>query len=311
MIDYHGLAKSFGDVDALRGVSLQVEAGECVGLIGPNGAGKTTTLKILATLTKPDEGRARVGGWDVVDDPREVRRLVGFMPDVFNSYGDLAVRHLLEYYASLVGLRGDRRKSTVADVLDLVDLSHKADSLVHGLSRGVKQRLCLAKTLLHDPAVLLLDEPASGLDPRARIEIRALLQALRGMGKTILISSHILEDLEEICDRVAIVESGKYLTEGSVDHLKSHFARGRRIRIRVRGGTKAAERAAEVLAAHPLVVEVLAEGENVFATKGDDVDDLSPAIGDLIGAGVSLVSFVEEEAKLEHIFLEATKGEVS
>ncbi len=311
MIEFKDLSKSFGDVAALQSVSLAIDAGECVGLIGPNGAGKTTTLRILATLTKPDSGTARVAGHDLAAEPREVRKLMGFLPDVFESYGDLRVLHFLDYYAAMAGLRGSRRRRTVQEVLELVDLTPKSDAAVHSLSRGVKQRLCLAKTLLHDPAVLLLDEPASGLDPRARIEIRALLQTLREMGKTILISSHILSDLDEICDRVAIVEGGRFIKEGSVTALKAASSERKQVRVQLRGDAPEVEKAFEILSAHPLVGQVTSNGNTLVIQKADGVEDLTPAMSALIDAGMSLVSFAEEEAGLEQVFLEATRGEIS
>src|SRR5581483_2405639 len=217
MIEVQGLKKRFGSLEAVRRVDLTVAKGECFGLIGPNGAGKTTTLKVLATLVKPDEGVALVDGLNVAEQPRLVRKVVGYMPDIFQSYGDMTVLHYLDYYAALVGLQGTNRVKHVDEVLELVG----------GLSRGVKQRLCLAKTLLHEPKVLLLDEPASGLDPRARIEIRMLLKELRRMGKTIVISSHILEDLEEICDRIAVIEHGTVVVQGEVAELKRQIFKTR------------------------------------------------------------------------------------
>ncbi len=307
MIEVVGLQKRFGPTEAVRLIDLSVRAGECFGLIGPNGAGKTTTLKALATLIKPDRGRLMIDGIDVVAEPRRVRRVVGYMPDIFQSYGDLKVTHYLDYYAGMVGLEGDARVRQVEQVLELTDLIPKRDSQVGGLSRGVKQRLCLAKTLLHDPKVLLLDEPASGLDPRARIEIRVLLKVLRGMGKTVVISSHILEDLEEICDRVAVIEAGRCVATGEVADLKQQARRGRRFVIEPRGDVQAAR---DKLALRTdVVTEATVDGRRVLLTPA--VDDDAPILRLLLDEGVSVRAFREEVPDLHEVFLELTSGEVT
>ena len=308
MIEVKGLKKRFGNVDAVKHVDLSVNRGECLGLIGPNGAGKTTTLKTLATLVKPDEGTATVDGIDVADEPRRVRRVVGYMPDIFQSYGDMSVLHYLDYYASLVGLKGAQRVKHVGEVLELVDLSPKQSALVGGLSRGVKQRLCLAKTLLHEPKVLLLDEPASGLDPRARIEIRMLLKELRRMGKTIVISSHILEDLEEICDRVAVIEHGRVVVQGAIADLKRQLNRARRYQVEPRENP---ERVHELLVQHPEAArDVVRDGRFVHFAPPEN-EDAARALRVLLDASVSLRAFREEETALAEVFLELTRGEVS
>ncbi len=312
MIRIQGLHKRFGPVEAVRGVDLEIEAGECFGLIGPNGAGKTTTLKVLATLVKPDQGTATVDGLNVVDEPARVRGLVGYMPDIFQSYGDLQVIHYLDYFAALVGLRRRERVRQVDEVLELVDLQPKRTALVGGLSRGVKQRLCLAKTLLHDPKVLLLDEPASGLDPRARIEIRLLLKVLRSeMGKTIIISSHILEDLEEICDRVAVIEAGKAIAVGRVAELKSAASRSRGLRF-VLEPVEHPEEAVAALRGHPDVIsEVVVEGPIVVITPRPDVKDERPILQLILEQDIRLLSFREQVPDLHEVFLELTSGEVT
>jgi ABC-2 type transport system ATP-binding protein len=310
VIEVTGLQKRFGPTEAVRRIDLRVEAGECFGLIGPNGAGKTTTLKALATLIKPDAGRLLVDGVDVVAEPARVRRLVGYMPDIFQSYGDLKVIHYLDYYAALVGLVGDARVRQVEEVLELVDLQGKRDALVGGLSRGVKQRLCLAKTLLHDPKVLLLDEPASGLDPRARIEIRVLLKVLRGeMGKTIVISSHILEDLEEICDRVAVIEAGTCVAVGRVDELKDETRRARRYILEPRGDP--AEAAAKLRTRPDVVAEATVEGRRVLVVPAGEVTSELPLLRALVDLELSVRALREESPDLHEVFLELTRGEVS
>jgi ABC-2 type transport system ATP-binding protein len=310
LIEVRGLHKRFGPTEAVRRIDLTVGAGQCFGLIGPNGAGKTTTLKALATLIKPDRGVLRVDGIDVVAEPRRVRRILGYMPDVFQSYGDLKVVHYLDYYAGLVGLDRQRRVKQVEEVLELVDLQPKRDALVGGLSRGVKQRLCLAKTLLHDPKVLLLDEPASGLDPRARIEIRVLLKVLRSeMGKTIIISSHILEDLEEICDRVAVIEAGTVVAEGDVAGLKAATRRSVRWLIEPRDDP---QRVAAVLAARADVIgEAVVDGRRVRLVPATGVTSEAQVLRLLLDENIGMHSFREEVPDLHEVFLELTTGEVS
>jgi ABC-2 type transport system ATP-binding protein len=209
-----GLVKRYPGTVAVAGLDLDIAEGEIFGLVGPNGAGKTTTLRILATLLKPTAGEAEIAGINVRRDPDAARRVLGFMPDVFGVYDDMRVWEYLDFFARCYGIPAARRRRMIGDLLDLVDLGGKRDSYVQGLSRGMQQRLCLAHTLVHDPSVLLLDEPASGLDPRARVELRELLRELRTLGKTILISSHILPELEELCTSVAIVDHGKVLAEG-------------------------------------------------------------------------------------------------
>ncbi len=311
MIEIVGLEKRFGPVEAVRRIDLQVNAGECFGLIGPNGAGKTTTLKVLATLVKPDRGTATVNGLNVITNPAKVRRLVGYMPDVFQSYGDLKVIHYLDYYAALVGLKRRERVRQVEEVLELVDLQPKRTALVGGLSRGVKQRLCLAKTLLHDPKVLLLDEPASGLDPRARIEIRLLLKVLRSeMGKTIIISSHILEDLEEICDRVAVIEAGRVIAHGEVRELKSRAMRtGLRFMLEPIGDIEVAR---TTLAKRiDLLSDVSIEGRFLRLTPTESVANETDILRLILEEGIRLHSFREQVPDLHEVFLSLTTGEVS
>jgi len=309
MIRIQGLHKRFGPTVAVRGIDLEVGKGECFGLIGPNGAGKTTTLKTLATLVKPDSGSVLVNEIPVEREPRKVRRIVGYMPDIFQSYGDLKVVHYLDYYAGLVGLRRKERVRQVEEVLELTDLQPKREALVGGLSRGVKQRLCLAKTLLHDPLVLLLDEPASGLDPRARIEIRVLLQVLkRDMGKTIVISSHILEDLEEICERVAVYEAGQVVATGAVADLKEKARGAHRYVIEPRGDVAAA---AERLEACAQVESVIREQNRLTLVPTPEVVDDAPILRALLEADVRVRTFREESPDLHDVFLELTRGEVS
>ncbi len=218
-VQIEGLTVSYGKVLAVRGISFEIPKGEVFGFIGPNGAGKSTTIKVLATLLNPDSGRVRIDGIDVPKHPMAIRRRIGYMPDFFGVYEDLSASEYLHFYAAAFQIPRSQRENTIGDVLALTDLTEKAKEPVDSLSRGMKQRLALARVLLHDPDLLLLDEPASGLDPRARIEVRELLKALQGMGKTILISSHILHELAQLCTRIGIIEAGQMVTAGSLEEI--------------------------------------------------------------------------------------------
>jgi ABC-2 type transport system ATP-binding protein len=219
MIQIKDLTKTYRDLTAVRGLNLTIEKGDVFGFIGPNGAGKTTTIKVLATLLEPTTGAAYVDGVDVVRNPLEVRRLIGYMPDFFGVYDDVKVWEYLDFFAAAYKIPVNKRKGIIDDVLELTDLTGKREAYVESLSRGMKQRLCLSKTLVHDPKVLLLDEPASGLDPRARIEFRALLKELQAMGKTIFVSSHILPELADFCNVVGIMERGQLIVSGRVNDI--------------------------------------------------------------------------------------------
>ena len=227
------LRVSYGKFEAVKGISLDIPEGEVFGFIGPNGAGKSSTFRVLATLQPNYRGMALVCGLDVLSQPQQVRDVMGFVPDFFGVYEDLTSLEYLHFFAAAYKLPMSKRKGTIDDVLTLTDMAHKADSAVDSLSRGMKQRLALARVLLHDPKVLLLDEPSSGLDPRARIEMRELLKALRDMGKTILISSHILSELGQLCTRIGIIELGKMVTQGSLDDIYRQLQLMRVIHIRV------------------------------------------------------------------------------
>src|SRR6266403_1293801 len=216
MIETRDLTKTYGDLYALNRLTLKLEKGDVYGFIGPNGAGKTTTMRILATLLNPSWGEASVCGYSIYNGAKDIRRVIGYMPDFFGVYDDMKVIEYLEFFAAAYRIKGPERRKKCDQVLELVDLGYKRDALVTSLSRGMTQRLGLARVLLHEPQVLLLDEPASGLDPRARIEMRGLLKELRNMGKTILVSSHILPELADICNKIGIIERGKLLFDGDV-----------------------------------------------------------------------------------------------
>ncbi len=299
------LTKKYGPLVALDNLPLQLEEGECLGYIGPNGAGKTTTIKILATLLKPTWGEARVCGHVVGYESRMIRPLIGYVPDFFGAYEDMVVQEYLEFFASAYAITGRQRTKVVGDVLELTDLVFKRDAMVDSLSRGMQQRLSIARVLLHDPKVLLLDEPASGLDPRARIEIRELLKELRRMGKTILISSHILHELAELCTTVAILEQGKLLFHGAIQEI---------IR-RVKTGTKLHVRVVEQQDLAALLLERTRGVKGVEMQDGRLVVELSQQTHDFTGIAKVLIDnnfrvqeIKEEEVNLETAFMRLTKG---
>ncbi|MEL6497907.1 MAG: ABC transporter ATP-binding protein [Planctomycetota bacterium] len=317
MIETINLTKRYGELVALDSLNLTIDEGVCYGFIGPNGAGKTTTIKILATLLKPSSGQANVAGRTVGHQNREIRPLIGYVPDFMGAYEDMVVQEYLEFFASAYNIAGDRRRKVVADVLDLTDLSYKATAEVNGLSRGMQQRLSIARVLLHDPKVLLMDEPASGLDPRARIEIRELLKELRRMGKTILISSHILHELAELCNQVGIIERGKLLFSGDVAEILRRARVGRVFHLAVMDRTReAADALAKVPGVSKIAVKAAEEGREAGAdgkfleVTFDDDAPTSPSDmpSVLINNGYRLVTFGEEPVNLETAFMRLTKG---
>jgi ABC-2 type transport system ATP-binding protein len=305
MIEVKQVGRKFGVHEALRDVTLTVEAGDMFGLIGPNGAGKTTLIRILATILPPSSGHASVGGKDVVRHPQEVRRRIGYMPDSFGVYEELRVRHYLEFFAAAYGLKGEKRTSAVDGVLQLVDLTARRDAAIATLSRGMQQRLGLARVLLHDPAVLLLDEPASGLDPRARIEIRALLKELRRMGKTILISSHILADLADLCNKIALIEQGRLVYVGGVREAMERVTSGDVWRIEVADDM---ERAAKVLQGQPFVQSVETSDGQLRVTLRPERREVGALAQVLVTEGLRLTILKMEEATLEDAFLKLTQS---
>jgi ABC-2 type transport system ATP-binding protein len=308
MIETVDLTKKYGDFFALESLTLKLERGDLFGFIGPNGAGKTTTIRILSTLLAPSWGEATVCGHSIYTHPAEIRRAIGYMPDVFGVYDDMRVIEYLEFFAAAYRIDGPQRRRVADRSLELVDLVAKRDELVTSLSRGMTQRLGLARVLLHDPQVLLLDEPASGLDPRARIEMRGLLKRLQAMGKTILVSSHILPELADICNRVGIIEYGRLLACGNVQDLLAQVRGRPTIRIRVAGSAEAAAKALEACA-EALAVTVK-QGE-VLVALADGVTDPSPIAARLVADGHGLVSMQEQEVNLETAFLELTRGSLA
>ena len=304
-----GLVKRYPGTLAVAGLDLNVGPGEIFGLVGPNGAGKTTTLRILATLLAATSGHAEVAGIDVRRNPDAARRVLGFMPDVFGVYDDMKVWEYLDFFARCYGIAAARRRRMIGDLLDLVDLGDKRDSYVQGLSRGMQQRLCLAHTLVHDPEVLLLDEPASGLDPRARVELRELLRELRSLGKTIVISSHILSELEELCTAVAIVDHGQVLAHGKVSDIERRLRYGAVLRVRVLGDGEAIAAARDHFAADARVASatVLGDGQVELGFRGDD-DASAQLLAAAVAAGIRISQFSRAASDLEELFLQVTSA---
>ena len=302
-----GLVKRYDQTTAVAGIDLAIEQGEIFGLVGPNGAGKTTTLRILATLLRPDAGSAEIAGWSVARNPDEVRRVLGFMPDAFGVYDDMKVWEYLDFFARCYGLPAAGRRRMIGDLLELVDLGDKRDAYVQDLSRGMQQRLCLAHALVHDPQVLLLDEPASGLDPRARVELRELLRELRAMGKTIVISSHILPELEELCTSVAIVDRGQVLAQGRVSDIERRLRFGAvlRIRLLLDGEELEAARARFAASANVASAALLADGTIEIGFRGDDAA-VAALLAESVAAGLPVVSFARAASDLEELFLQVT-----
>jgi ABC-2 type transport system ATP-binding protein len=307
MIETHNLTKKYGDLTALNTLNLTIEQGDCFGFIGPNGAGKTTTIKILATLLKPTWGEARIDGLSVGPvNARQVRQIIGYVPDYFGAYDDMVVKEYLEFFAAAYDIHGKKRQEVIDDVLQLTDLAYKADAEVNGLSRGMKQRLSVARVLLHDPKVLLLDEPASGLDPRARIEMRELLKELHRMGKTIIISSHILLELADLCNTVGIIERGQMQFRGTVQEIMEKARVGLVLHV---GVAEREHQAADLLKSLPAVAEVEPQSDHLRVTLSPHAEpDPSLIAQSLISQGYKLNRLEEEKVNLETAFMRLTKG---
>jgi ABC-2 type transport system ATP-binding protein len=315
IIQINHLTKRYHGRPAVDQLDLSVEEGDIFGFVGPNGAGKTTTIRIMTTLLEPTQGDILVAGHSVCRAPQQVRRLVGYMPDVFGVYNDMLVWEYLDFFAACYHIPSTQRTGIITDLLELVDLSHRRDDPVESLSRGMKQRLSLARTLIHDPQVLVLDEPASGLDPRARIEIRELLVELSRMGKTVFFSTHILADVAEICTRVGIIEAGRLVAVGSLDELQRHLIPHRQVFITVLDQVQAA-----LAILHPLpgvisVAELPANNHPLshriqLNFQGDD-SSLGSLLSALVRSGIPVVSFSEQSRDLEAVFMRTTQGIVT
>ena len=308
MIVTHQLEKTYGTHHALKGIDLRVEPGDVYGFIGPNGAGKTTTIRILTTLLAPTEGTAEIDGVSVIEAPSRIRGMLGYMPDDFGVYRDMTVTEYLHFFAAAYGIQRGGRDSLVNGLLELVDLTVKADTLIDALSRGMQQRLGLARTLVHDPKVLVLDEPASGLDPRARIEIREILRELQRMGKTILLSSHILSELETICTRIGILEQGQLVAQGTVPEVIAQTRTHAEVHLRSTDDPRAAVVAREVPGVLSADHEV--EDDQVELSVSADLD-LAAVTEHLAGRGIFVRSLERRDPSLEDVFMTLTRGAVS
>lgn len=305
MIETKRLTKHYGNLAALIDLDLVIEAGDIFGFIGPNGAGKTTTMRILVTLLEPSRGQAFIDGLDITKKGKAVRRIVGYMPDFMGIYDDLKVFEYLEFFAAAFSIEHKKRKSIVEGVLELTDLQSKKSFTVDSLSRGMQQRLGLARVLIHDPKVLVLDEPASGLDPRARIEIRELLRELKRMGKTIMISSHILSELEEICDHIGIIEHGRLVFSGTMEEIRQRMGVQSKVRVRVANNQ---QRAIELLSALPVVEDVQSTGGYIAVTLRKDQKTDGIIARALVNGDIDIVSLEPQQVKLDEAFLQLTKG---
>jgi ABC-2 type transport system ATP-binding protein len=305
MIEIRGLTKTYGQFTALDRLDLSISKGCVFGFVGPNGAGKSTTMSILATLLLPTSGTAKVGGYEVTEHPKEVRRLIGYMPDFFGVYDNFKTTEYLDFYGASYGIPRTERLKLIPQLLELVNLSDKTDFYVDSLSRGMKQRLCLARSLVHDPELLILDEPASGLDPRARIEMREILKELKSMGKTIIISSHILPELAEMVDEIGVIENGVLLAQGKVTDIQQRMRANRVLHLRLM------DREAEAVAflkELPLISLVLHDELGIHIHFGGRDEEQWELLKLLISGGYKVLTFNEAQTDLEDVFLEITKG---
>jgi len=314
-IELVGLSKSYKKRQAVDNLNLQVFTGDIFGFVGPNGSGKTTTIRMIAGLLKPSAGEAFVEGCSAQKSPREVKRRVGYMPDSFGVYPELKVWEYLDFFSACYGIEESRRQSLIEELLELLDLAHRREDLVDRLSRGLKQRLSLARVLIHDPQVLILDEPAAGLDPRARIEIRALLLELSRMGKTIFFSTHILSDVAQICSRVGILEAGSLIAAGSLDELHLQVLPLRRIEITLLEQTDTAVSIIrDISGVSKIETPTEPNGSErqkiLLEFEGSD-QQLSSLLTELIAAKIPVLHFREQEHDIEEVFMRTTQGVVT
>ncbi len=307
MIELRRLHRFFGTTRAVNDVSFEVPRGEVFGFIGPNGAGKTSSMRILATLDLPTYGDAYIDGFSCINDPDRVRRRLGFMPDYFGTYSDVNCYEYLDFFARSYGLAGRQRHQALKHTMGFTKLDELAHKPIRGLSKGMKQRLCLGRAMIHDPAVLILDEPANGLDPRARIELREMIRELAANGKSVLVSSHILTELAEMCDRVGIIERGQLLAVGTVEEIQREQQPHREVKVRVLGG---AAGVGEWLSTHLGVNQITHSGEELkFAHQGDRESE-ALLLKEMIQAGFRVAEFASHSQSLEDVFMAVTKGVV-
>ncbi|NLL31044.1 MAG: ABC transporter ATP-binding protein [Clostridiales bacterium] len=305
MLVIKNLEKSYGKFKALKGVDLEIEKGEIFGFIGPNGAGKSTTMKIVSGLLSPDSGEVYVDGIDAIKENKLLKEKIGYMPDFFGVYDNLMAIEYLEFYASIYGIVGEEARKLSMDLLELVNLSDKYDANVNGLSRGMKQRLCLARCLVHNPELLILDEPASGMDPKSRFEMKGILKNLKSMGKTIIISSHILSELGEICSKVGIIQNGKMVCQGTVDEVTLFATGSAPITITV---IDEVDRAIKIIKEAPTVRNVSADENRITASIiGGDIEAKN-LLKSLVIQDIPVISFTKAAGNLEDVFIQITEG---
>ena len=308
MIELNGFGKDYGEFTAVECLDLKINEGEMFGFIGPNGAGKSTSIRFMTTLLRATRGDGSVNGYSISQNPMDVRRSIGYMPDAFGVYDGMKVWEFLDFFAVAYKIGRTKRKQVIRDVLELLDLTYKRDDYVNGLSRGMKQRLCLAKTLVHDPPVLILDEPASGLDPRARVEVKELLKELRRMGKTILISSHILTELADCCTSIGIIERGKLLMHGPMDEVYNQI-RGNQV-IEARFGSNF-DKGLSIVRSDPNVRNVEVDGDTIAIEFAEAEVNPSELLKKLVSNDVEVINFGRKDPNLEDVFMMVTKGLVS
>ena len=308
MIELNGFGKDYGEFTAVECLDLKINEGEMFGFIGPNGAGKSTSIRFMTTLLRATRGDGSVNGFSISQKPMDVRRSIGYMPDAFGVYDGMKVWEFLDFFAVAYKIGRSKRKQVIRDVLELLDLTYKRDDYVNGLSRGMKQRLCLAKTLVHDPPVLILDEPASGLDPRARVEVKELLKELRRMGKTILISSHILTELADCCTSIGIIERGKLLMHGPIDQVYNQI-RGNQV-IEARFGDNL-DKGLSIVRSDPNVRDVQVDGSKISIEFAEQDVNPSELLKKLVTSEVEVINFGRRDPNLEDVFMMVTKGLVS
>ena len=306
MLSIRNLNKRYGKFQAVSELNLEVAEGEIFGFVGPNGAGKTTTMKIICGLLRATSGEITLDGVDIIQNSRRMKEKIGYMPDFFGVYDDLKVSEYLEFYASIYNIKGQERKRITDDLLELVDLGSKREAYVDSLSRGMKQRLCLARSLVHNPRLLVLDEPASGMDPRARFEMKEILKNLKGMGKTIIISSHILPELAELCTSIGIIDQGRMVISGSNEEIMQQVYNKKVVRLKV---TERLDDAVLILKEYPFVDKLVIGENTIQAGFGGGDGEMSRVLSDLINRGIPVVSFSQMDGNLEDVFMKVTKGE--
>lgn len=306
MLSIRNLNKKYGRFQAVSDLSLEIPEGEIFGFVGPNGAGKTTTMKIICGLLRATSGEITLDGTDILQNIKGIKEKIGYMPDFFGVYDDLKVNEYLEFYASIYNIKGQERKKITDDLLELVDLVSKREAYVDSLSRGMKQRLCLARSLVHNPRLLVLDEPASGMDPRARFEMKEILKNLKGMGKTIIISSHILPELAELCTSIGIIDKGRMVISGSNAEIMQQVYNKKIVRIKVRDRL---DDAVMILKEYPFVDKLLTGENTIQAGFGGGEEEMSSVLSDLISRGIPIVSFAPMDGNLEDVFMKVTKGD--